>query len=133
VDKWFGGVEGRGWHVPDPDERTSERTIEDIHLEGTTVAFFWEYRAAVPLWDAYGLLPDDPEWLERELGLSRSLVAELVALAGVQDRPGGPAVDDSQEEERLFLRLRQEGRSGSGSVQAPIVRGFPPAAQPGPG
>ena len=108
MNKWFGGVEGQGWYVPDPDERTPDQPLDDTHLEGTKIAFFWDYGATVPLWDEDGLLPDDPEWLERELGLSRALVADLAAWAAVQDRPGPPSAIDSQEEERLFLRLQEE-------------------------
>lgn len=33
----------------------------------------------VPLWDEGGLLPEEPEWLNRALGLSPGLVADLAA------------------------------------------------------
>ena len=110
MDRWFGGVEGQGWYAPDPGERGHQPSGEDIHLNGTKVGFFWDYGVTVPLWDEEGLLPDDPDWLERELSLSRGLIADLVTWAALQDRTGSPPDPDTHraEEERLFLRLREE-------------------------
>lgn len=33
----------------------------------------------VPLWDAEGLLPEEPRWLNQALGLSAGLVADIAA------------------------------------------------------
>jgi hypothetical protein len=110
VDRWFDGVESKRWSVPGTGELVPEPTEEDIHLAGTKIAFFWDYGVTVPLWDEEGVLPDDPEWLERELGLSRGLIEDLGAWAAVQDRAGPPGGVDTQdlEEDRLFLRLQEE-------------------------
>lgn len=35
--------------------------------------------SAVPLWDAGGLLPEEPTWLNQALGLSGELVADIAA------------------------------------------------------
>jgi hypothetical protein len=107
VDRWFGGVEGQGWYAPGPGEHIPEPSEEDVHVAGTRIAFFWDYGVTVPLWDEEGLLPDEPEWLERELGLSRTLIADLVAWAAVQDAIKRRSDADTQEEE-LFLRLQEE-------------------------
>lgn len=37
----------------------------------------WDYGVRVPLWDEEGLLPDDPDWLRRVLGLSDALIEDL--------------------------------------------------------
>jgi hypothetical protein len=108
VDRWFGGVEGQGWSAPGPGDRIPESSDDDTRVVGTKIAFFWDYGVTVPLWDEHGLLPDEPEWLERELGLSSALIADLVAWAAAQER-GRPAPDASPEdEEQLFVRLQAE-------------------------
>lgn len=77
-------------------------------VSGDRIAFFFDYGVTVPLWDEDGLLPDEPEWLERELGLSNELIAALVEWAARQDLPGPRTVEDQDEEERLFQRLQHE-------------------------
>ena len=37
----------------------------------------WDYSVHVPLWDAEGLLPEEPEWLRRQLGLGDKLIEAL--------------------------------------------------------
>ncbi len=48
-------------------------------MEGTVIRFMPEDSVSVPLWDEEGLLSEEPEWLNRALGLSPELVADLAA------------------------------------------------------
>lgn len=50
---------------------------EDYVVEGSQLRIMWD-EGAGPLWASGGLLPDDPEWLRRSLGLSHSLVDDLL-------------------------------------------------------
>jgi len=51
---------------------------EDFTVEGNRLRIMWD-EGAGPLWGDEGLLPDDPEWLRQALGLSDSLIADLLA------------------------------------------------------
>ena len=51
---------------------------EDLTVEGTRLRIMWD-EGAGPLWGDEGLLPDDPNWLRQALGLSDSLIADLLA------------------------------------------------------
>jgi hypothetical protein len=88
--------------------REKVQPMSDDSASGPRIAFFFDYGVTVPLWDEDGLLPDDPEWLQRELGLSRELIADLTAWAELQDLPGHPTGDDDRERHRLLQRLKHE-------------------------
>ncbi len=62
--------------VPSGDEPDVEE--EDYTVEGSSLRLMWD-EGGGPLWGIEGLLPDDPPWLQRGLGLSASLVADLIA------------------------------------------------------
>jgi hypothetical protein len=49
----------------------------DDTVEGRELRVMWDAGAG-PLWSDDGGLPDEPEWLQRALGLSDSLVADLL-------------------------------------------------------
>lgn len=49
----------------------------DFTVEGTRLRIMWD-EGAGPLWGDEGLLPDDPDWLRQALGLSDSLIADLL-------------------------------------------------------
>lgn len=82
--------------------------MDEDSVSGDKVAFFFDSGVTVPLWDEEGLLPDEPEWLERELGLSRELIVDLMSWTDRQDLPGHPTAEDQREEQRLFERLQHE-------------------------
>jgi hypothetical protein len=44
---------------------------------GSVIRLMWDYGVRVPLWDAEGLLPEEPGWLRVALGLSDPLVEDL--------------------------------------------------------
>jgi len=83
------------------------------------IEFYPDDTVTMPLWDQDGLLPDDPEWLRQELGLSQELIDDLVAWARDWDQP--PSRVESEvaawierlperrvEGHRLFERLEAE-------------------------
>ncbi|WP_162794485.1 hypothetical protein [Nocardioides houyundeii] len=49
----------------------------DVPPIGDVIHFMWDYTVNVPLWDAEGLLPEEPEWLRRQLGLGNKLIEAL--------------------------------------------------------
>ena len=51
---------------------------EDYTVEGSDLQLMWD-EGGGPLWGIEGLLPDDPPWLQRALGLSEGLIADLIA------------------------------------------------------
>ncbi|MEZ0579118.1 hypothetical protein [Nocardioides sp. MH1] len=49
----------------------------DYAIAGESLTFSWDIGVTVPLWDADGLLPEDPRWLRRALGVSDGLIIDL--------------------------------------------------------
>lgn len=49
----------------------------DRTLSGSVIRFMWDFGVRVPLWDALGLVPEEPEWLRETLGLSEPLIEDL--------------------------------------------------------
>lgn len=68
---------GVGWYAHPPEGYVEPP--ESYEVEGTVIRFMPEDSVSVPLWDGSGLLPHEPEWLNRALGLSPELVADLAA------------------------------------------------------
>ena len=107
---------GLYWSAFAPEgEQTIDEDEEDI-AEGSDLRIMWD-EGAGPLWGSGGLLPYDPDWLQRALGLSQSLVADLFTWLGdMTALHRGAAVDDwlerlQQLDERkleLVERLRTE-------------------------
>lgn len=75
---YFGNhPDGPYWSaVPIGEERDVEE--EDYTVEGADLRLMWD-EGGGPLWGIEGLLPDDPTWLQRALGLSEGLIADLIA------------------------------------------------------
>lgn len=59
------------------NRRGSTEDEEIDHEVGFVIRFMWDYGVTVPLWDAAGLLPEEPERLRAVLGLSGPLIHEL--------------------------------------------------------
>lgn len=68
---------GPGWYACPPED--SVEPPESYEVDGTVIRFIPEDTVGVPLWDDSGLLPHEPAWLNRALGLSPELVAALAA------------------------------------------------------
>src|SRR3954454_7076928 len=62
--------------------------LDERHVAGTLIRFMCDYGVEMPLWDEDGDLPNDHDWLSRELGLSRELVTDLAAWASDWESPG---------------------------------------------
>lgn len=75
---YFGNYpDGPYWSaVPIGEERDVED--EDYTVEGSRLQLMWD-EGGGPLWGIEGLLPDHPPWLQRALGLSDGLIADLIA------------------------------------------------------
>ena len=108
---------GAYWSAAREDAGDDEEESYDV--SGTTIRFMPEDTVSVPLWDGDGLLPEDPEWLHRALGLSPELVRDLAAWGGAWNAVGrGERLTDEQyvqrfeslddEARRLVDRLRAE-------------------------
>jgi hypothetical protein len=89
---------------------------DDATVHGDTIRFMWDYGVMVPLWDGRGLLPSDPAWLRAQLGLSASLIDDLMAWGSAMGHLDGhpplrtaEAFDDLDRRARgLAVRLQAE-------------------------
>ncbi len=75
----------------------------------------WD-EGAGPLWGDEGLLPDDPPWLRQALGLSDSLIADL--LAWVRD------MDAARERGQSQALLNPRGLQLADRLQAEVGSRF---------
>ncbi len=84
---------------------------EDYSVQGSDLRIMWD-EGAGPLWTTEdGLLPDEPAWLKRALGLSDSLVAELLRWVRDMDahrQHHPPARRLDEQAEHLAERLQAE-------------------------
>lgn len=80
----------------------------DYTVDGDTIRFMWDYGVSVPLWtNGDGLLPEDPEWLRRALGLSDSLIDDLSEWGkAMSDLDANPPL----RTEQAYRDLDQRGR-----------------------
>ena len=98
--------ESFGW-VAHPPPGSDEHADDERHVAGLVIRFMWDHGCVVPLWDEEGPLPEDPDWLAAELGLSRELVEDMAAWASDEDAlPMDPA--HTRAAELLFARLQAE-------------------------
>src|SRR4051794_26097927 len=70
---------GAYFSVADPSDGEGDaHPEEDYSVGGTVLRIMWD-EGAGPLWtNEDGLLPDEPEWLARALGLSTALIEDLL-------------------------------------------------------
>lgn len=100
---------GAFWSSVGPE--SPEDNENDYAIEGADLRIMWD-EGAGPLWTTEdGLLPDDPEWMKRALGLSDSLVADLLTWLhdmddAQQHHPPTRHLDETAE--LLADRLRAE-------------------------
>lgn len=88
---------------------------DDYSVEGSDLRIMWD-EGAGPLWSEDGLLPDDPEWIKRALGLSDSLVTDL--LAWLRD------MDAAQLHHPAVARLDQRAGQLADRLQAEVGSRF---------
>lgn len=85
-------------------------------VSGDVIRFMWDYSVHIPLWGDEGKLPEEPEWLRRELGLSDGLIdgmatwghdmCELDGTEAAFDMETGRVMDERARD--LVERLRAE-------------------------
>lgn len=109
----FGDPSGPHWSAEVPAGPDGEE--HDLAVEGDVIRFAWEYGVLMPLWDGNGLLPEEPEWSRRALGLSDALITGLADWGRAMDRLDadgllgtGAQADLERRAEELLARLRQE-------------------------
>jgi hypothetical protein len=98
------------WTADPPAGHTAEVEEQEEALgpvEGTHIRLMCEYSVDMPLWDAGGPLPEDPDYLQQELGITPRLTADLAAWAAAWETDVDSAEHDA-EGRRLFARLQEE-------------------------
>lgn len=96
--------------------RSEDDGLLRIGDDGDVLRFMWDYTVRIPLWGRGGLITDDPGWLRRVLGLSDSLINDLVAWGDAMNHLDAhlelraeQAYEDLDEQARaLVARLREE-------------------------
>lgn len=112
--KYFGDYpDGAYWSAARDGDHDDDEPV-DHNVSGDTIRFMWDYGVRVPLWDAEGLLPEDPEWLRAALGLGDELISDLDRWGRDMHRLDGTAPPEDQYEamdvraQDLVERLRRE-------------------------
>jgi hypothetical protein len=87
----------------------------------------WD-EGAGPLWRDEGLLPDDPEWLREALGLSDSLIADLLAWVRYMDEARDRGQSQAPLDNRALqltrrLQIEVGSRCGSDSTRSRCASG----------
>ncbi|MFC5494941.1 hypothetical protein [Nocardioides caricicola] len=102
----------------------SDDEPESCEVSGTVITFMPEDTVTVPLWSDEGLLPEEPEWLNRALGLSRGLVEDIAAWGRDwnADRMGETLIAAQREERRI--RLDAEARLLVARLQREVPERF---------
>lgn len=114
--------DGSYWSAEVRDSASDE--AESFEVSGTVISFMPDDSVIVPLWDDEGLLPEEPEWLNRALGLSRRLVEDIAAWGNDwnADRMGESFTAAQHEERRV--RLDAEARFLVARLQREVPDGF---------
>ena len=100
--------------VAGPDEDVWEP------VKGSRIRLMCDYGGGIPVWDEEGGLPEDPAYLARELGLSRELVADLMAWSREWDIRG----PDRESRQAQRDRHDEVGRRLLDRVRGEILPGF---------
>lgn len=100
---------GAYWSAVVP-EGAAQPVVSDeeyFSYEGSLLRIMWDEDAG-PLWGEEGLLGEDAEWMRRALGLSDSLIADLLTwMSDMAALHYGPSVADWRERgQRLDARGR---------------------------
>jgi hypothetical protein len=88
-----------------PDAETDEPA--DYSVNGPVIRMMWDYGVRVPLWDAEGLLPEEPQWLRKALNLSEGLIHDLSEWGlDMNELDAAPRLRTKEAYEALDLRGR---------------------------
>lgn len=74
---YFGDYPNGAYWSAERPATTDEGEPVDRAVSGSDICFMWDYGVRIPLWDTYGLLSEEPEWLREALGLSDPLIEDL--------------------------------------------------------
>ena len=120
---YFGDYpDGAYWSAKVSDHDDEEESYE---VSGTTIRFMPDDTVTVPLWDDEGLLPEDPDWLHRALGLSAQLAAEIAAWGDEWNAAGAGGKRFSRKEHReRQVRLRAQAESLVDRIRAEVPPDF---------
>ena len=103
--------DGAYWSAGAPDDCMQDEDVDDYSVSGADLRIMWDTGAG-PLWTTEdGLLPNDPAWMERALGLSDSLVHELLVWLSDMDAADAAhrhVVDLDRRGTELAARLQAE-------------------------
>lgn len=95
------------WQAFPPPGYTEDHDDAEPPVEGTRIRLMGEYGVTMPLWDEGGPLPNDPEYLHRELGISAALSRDLAVWGEAWDSDADPT-EHAAERRRLLARLKAE-------------------------
>jgi len=92
---------------------------ESYTVQGSQLRVMWD-EGAGPLWSEAGLLPEDPQWLQRALGLSDPLVKDLLTwLADMTAQRDTPSEGRQARMQQLHARGRDLAERVQGEVGSP--------------
>jgi hypothetical protein len=75
------------------------------------IRFSWDYTVDVPLWEDGLLLPDDPEWLQAEFGISDGLIEALSRWGrDMNSVPGAPDEEPTESAKQMYRELDDRAR-----------------------
>lgn len=99
---------GAYWSAERRPSAQEEEPVVDYSVSGSVVRVMWDYGVRVPLWDAEGLLSDEPDWLRKALGLSDSLIGDLTRWGlDMEDLDAVPIRRTTEACEALDARARE--------------------------
>ncbi len=98
---------------------------ENYEVSGTVIRFMPDDTVTVPLWDAEGLLPEEPTWLNQALGLSAELVGDIAAWGEDWNAAGSGGQRFTHKEHReRQQRLDAEAEALVERLRAELPPGF---------
>lgn len=113
--RYFGDPYGAHWSVDPPAGFVNDDAL-DFTVEGDVIKFMWDHGVVIPLWDGNGLVPEEPEWSRKALGLSVALIQDLASWGNAMEfldakpplRTEQAVRDLGQRAKELVQRLQQE-------------------------
>jgi hypothetical protein len=84
---------------------SSDEPSEDYIVSGDAIRFMWDYGVSGPFWDREGLLPHEPEWPHKALGLSEDLIQALTAWGVHMNSADGTPWDRRSKDAKRRLTL----------------------------
>jgi hypothetical protein len=102
--------DGAYWTADRPADADRQEP-EDHTVKGPVIRFMWDYGVTVPMWDAEGQLPEEPEWLRTSLGLSDGLIDAVIDEGREMNRLDGAGAAFTEEWRARYAEADTRGRS----------------------